>query len=312
MKKKNTGNKRYRDENEKQKTSKKKYKKEYITELAKSLKGLKKDFDTYKNNALINYKIIDEKIEVLKREIFDIKRENIDIKRDIMNMKRDNMDIKRDNMDIKNDIMDIKRENMDIKRDIMDIKRDNIYLNNKNKFFEIKITSNRHEIDKLNSKVQKLQKDFADFEKFYFPDRLRKLLKVMLKYIIEKYYKHYMIYDKSERKLLFFKVPKIPMKLKATNAQIISSLNELLGKIFIICKIKDNCIHFYDPRTIFNDSFKKEFIVFKDYTYFCHSLDISEDAQKILFYFIPEIYFTKINNYTIEENISNILDKIDD
>lgn len=101
------------------------------------------------------------------------------------------------------------------------------------------------------------------------------------------------------------------MLLKATNKKIIISLNELLRKIFIIWKIEDNCIHFYDPRTMYNDSFKKEYIVFDDYEHFCNSLNISQDAQKILINFIPEKYFTKINNYTFEENISNLLDNLD-
>lgn len=62
---------------------------------------------------------------------------------------------------------------------------------------------------------------------------------------------------------------------------------------------------------MYNDSFKKEYIVFDDYEHFCNSLNIFQDAQKILINFIPEKYFTKINNYTIEENISNLLDNLD-
>ena len=163
----------------------------------------------------------------------------------------------------------------------------------------------------MESKIQKLQRDVNDLESFYFSARLRKLLKTMLKYIIDKYYKSYMKYEHFEKKLYFIKVPKIPAILKATNEDIIFSLNELLRKIFTICKIKENVIHFYDPRTMYNESFKKKFIVFDDYENFCSNLGISQAAKRILINFIPEKYFTVIDNYIYEENISNLLNNLD-
>lgn len=213
MKGKFIGNKRnIIGQKEKQKSSKKTYIKEYtydnsITELAEAIKGFKKDFDTYKNIRLFKYMCFEKKIEMLN--------EKIDI------LSKDNMDLKRDNLDLKRDNMDLKRDN-------------NKYLKKKNEFLEIKRNSNKHRILQLDSKVQKLQQDITNLKTFYFSDQLIKLLKVMLKYIIEKYYKFYMIYDKFEKKLYFYKVPKIPVLLKATNKKIIISLNELLRKIFII------------------------------------------------------------------------------
>lgn len=192
----------------------------------------------------------------------------------------------------------------DLTANIQYLETGNNYLQSKNIELQIKLKDQEKTIRYLKQKVNEL-------DEFHFSAKLRKLMKNLLGFIIDRFYPDYIKYDRINDKIYFFDSPIITdiFYLDKTR-KTIQALNKLLEIIFSSAKEKDFVIHLIDPRAMNNKFFKRNFYVFKNENEFFSFFNIPEDYRNILVQLIPREYFTIIDNVTFEVNIKELMNNI--
>ena len=80
-----------------------------------------------------------------------------------------------------------------------------------------------------------------------FQSKLRKLLKILLEYIIDNYFKSDMIYNQNRNLIYFIKAPE-RYSLKYPQHLVIKALNNLINIAFYTSKKSDYIIHFVNQK----------------------------------------------------------------
>ena len=135
----------------------------------------------------------------------------------------------------------------------------------------------RRKIEECNKRIsylednnKKLKDENEPLSDFILKAKIRKLLKNLLEYLLNKYYIQYMKYDDKENKVKFHSSPIFIFGEK--DEKIIKALNEILNVIFIKSKEYDHTIHFVDVLAKFNKKFRKKFKFSRILQVFSHIL----------------------------------------
>lgn len=154
---------------------------------------------------------------------------------------------------------------------------------------ELKINNLQKEVRALNCQVKKLNE-------YCFADKLRKLSKKLIEYIIKNYYYSYMESNTYSKRIYFVKAPKLSQLYWAKDKDIINALNKMLQQLFSKAKSKDFIVHCFDAMTNKDKSYKKIDSVFKNKNEFFAFFDINGNDKIILDEIFPEKYLTIIDN----------------
>ena len=255
----------------------------------------------YKNEIFITeLAAIQKRVGILEKKVRILQKDNEGLKKDIEGFKKDNEGLKKDNEGLKKDNVKLER-NKEMQQKYIEKLENDLKMN--------KIDTQKN-YRKLKDKIDLLEKKVIDLGEFHFSAKLRKLLKNLIGYIINRFYPHYMIYKEYKeniKRVYFVKAPRFPYNLEwAKDEEIIDALNRLLEFLFPIAKEKDCIINFFDIRAEKKSQYKRIFNVFKKPEDFFRYFNISHFDRRILIELIPEIYFTQIDNISFEINIKEI------
>ena len=194
----------------------------------------------------------------------------------------------------------------------------------KQKLEEQKLAHKRLEIDNLRLqksfneiismennlliKVDLLQDQVKELNEFHFQAKLRKLVKKLIEFLFDEFYPDYMFYNIITKKMKFYRFPIFRFGFKRNDEnKIIDTLNDLLDKIFARAKNNDCIVHFVDPRTEKDATFRRYIWVFKEDYYFFEHFEIDEIERHILLKIIPREYFMKIDNFKFDKSIKELI-----
>ena len=194
----------------------------------------------------------------------------------------------------------------------------NDYLNKKFEFFQKQIDDLKEQngkeqilLQNLERKIETLNSQVKELNEFYFTDKLRKLLKKLIQFIINNYFDSYMKYNKSTKRIYFVQAPRPTIHLNMLkDGDIIDALNRILELSFSKVKSQDFIIHFIDKRTNKDNSLKKTYQIFKNKNEFFDYFNISEKDKVILNEIFPEEYLTLIDNSSFYINIRRLINVV--
>ena len=237
--------------------------------------------------------------EKLYKEINKLKKYNARLNNKINDLKKQNS---RQNKTIallkyKTRRQDEKITKFEIENGIKEGKIIRLEINNerqKEKIIKLEINNERQQekIISQGNKIRDLEDKVKSLSIYVFKEKLRKLLKKLLEYIVKKYF-HFIRFNKHENKIYFKFAPYIS---GLTEYEIITALNSMLKVIFHNITLNNYIIHFVDEQAFFNESAKKDIKVFSKSENFFEYFHISMLHEKIIKELIPEHYFTTINN----------------
>ena len=175
--------------------------------------------------------------------------------------------------------------------------------------------------NRLLLKINELKSQVKDLDDFHFQVKLRKLIKNLLEYLINKYYQKFMTSNIITHKLEFIRAPIIKIKeiveeeeeeekednLASTNDfQIIEALNRFLRLLFKQAKDGDYVVHFVKLNAERNSYERRYIKVFGNSTEFFSHFKINKKDQNILVKIIPSTYLTEIDNFRFDKNIKEL------
>lgn len=244
-----------------------------------------------------------------KKDIHDLNNHIHDLNNHIHNLNNHIHGLNNRIYDLNHHIINIESENENYKKDINYLSKNIDKLLEEKKVLKSKIYKNENDIDELLLKIKDLEKKVLDLNKYAFSAKLRKLLKKLLEYILQKYFKTCMYYNTDDKQLSFIKVPQI-LKIYGENERdCLNALNTILDIIFHYSKSSDYILHVVNEQVIKKKAIKKTIEVFPKYEDFCEYFKITPKQEKILITVIPEKYFTKINDADFEEKIPILISK---
>ena len=157
-------------------------------------------------------------------------------------------------------------------------------------------------------KVNLLGDQVKELNEFHFQAKLRKLVKKLIEFLFDEFYPDYMFYNIITKKMKFYRFPIFRFGFKRNDEnKIIDTLNDLLDKIFARAKNNDCIVHFVDPRTEKDATFRRYIWVFKEDYYFFEHFEIDEIERHILLKIIPREYFMKIDNFKFDKSIKELI-----
>ena len=230
-----------------------------------------------------------EKFQLFQKQLDELKDQK---KAD--DLKINNLEKKVDNL-IKDNV-NLKKDNVNLKKDNDNLKKDN----------ELKICELRQKVKALDVQVKEL-------DKYFFADKLRKLSKKLIEYIIKQFYFSSMKSMKygSVKRIYFVKVPpNFPHLNCAKDTDIIDALNRMLELLFSKAKSNDLVIHFFDAKANQDDSLKKKYSVFKNKDEFFRYFNIIGKDKIIIDKIFPEDYLTIIDNTSEDISIKSLLNVV--
>ena len=255
---------------------------------------------TKRNTILEEINKLKYKNEIFITELAAIQKRVGILEKKVRILQKDNEGLKKDNEGLKKDDVKLER-NKEMQQKYIEKLENDLKMN--------KIDTQKN-YRKLKDKIDLLEKKVIDLGEFHFSAKLRKLLKNLIGYIINRFYPHYMIYKEYKeniKRVYFVKAPRFPYNLEwAKDEEIIDALNRLFEFLFTIVKEKDCVIPFFDIRAEKKSQYKRIFNVFKKPEDFFRYFNISHFDRRILIELIPEIYFTQIDNISFEINIKEI------
>ncbi len=251
-----------------------------------------KDFINIYEKEKTNYKKLENKIFKLEDKIQDM---NFDI--DYLRLKN-NADFSMFNYEINKILFEQKNNNNKIK-----------YL--ENKVYKLENEYHKLYIEMNNKKKENkaLQEEIKEIKDFQFHGKLRKLVKKLIEYMIEKYYKNYMEYNRHDNILFFIDLPeKLFLNLnKSYKRYTINLLNKMIEKICIKKKRSDNVIHLFNPKVFQKPELLKKYTVFNNHDEFFKYFGMKKDEGDVISNIIPKKYFTKIDNSSMDETIFKLI-----
>ena len=308
---------------------------EKIDELKSSVESLKKDnhfleikvFNLENNNISMQKEREDDHktIWALKNEreddhkiIWALKNEREDDHKTILALKKGREDdhktilaLKKGREDDNKTILALKKGREDDHKIILALKKGReddhkiiLALKKENVFLQDQIDELKNEKDINTVRIYNLEKEVKNLSSYAFSGKLRKLLKNLLNYLIT-YFKKNMKYDENQNKLYFTESPNSKNDIDSVKA-----LNSILDIIFNHSTKSDHIIHYVDRRASINKDYIKNITVFKNSSEFFDYFNISKKEGIILLKYIPERYFTTINNANFESRIPDLLSKL--
>ena len=156
-------------------------------------------------------------------------------------------------------------------------------------------------INEQNYHVQEeiglLKKEVKELKEFQFSVKIRKLLKNLLNYILDRFCPNYIKYDLKTKHIKFNTAPKCSTALvNIKDKDIIGALDRLLKLLFSKAKEKNYKVHFISKKALENKSFREDLVVFESSNDFFNHFYISNNDRNILKILIPEYYFKCIDN----------------
>jgi uncharacterized protein YihD (DUF1040 family) len=254
-----------------------------------------------------NQKIFLEKIDELKSSVESLRKDNrlLEIKvfnlqkwreddhKTICALKKEREDdhkticaLKEEREDDHKTICALKKEREDDHKTIWDLKKERVFLQDQ-------IDKLKKEIDISTLHIYNLTKEVKNLSSYAFSRKLRKLLKNLLHYLIT-YFKKNMKYDQNQNKLYFTESPNL--KDEKDDIDSVKALNSILDIIFYHSTKSDHIVHYVDTKARINKAYIKNITVFKNSSEFFDYFNISKKERNILLRYIPEKYFTTINN----------------
>ena len=237
--------------------------------------------------------------EKLYKEINKLKKYNARLNNKINDLKKQNSRQNKtiDLLKYKTRRQDEKITKFEIESGIKEGKIIRLEINNerqREKIIKLEINNERQQekIISQGNKIRDLEDKVKSLSIYVFKEKLRKLLKKLLEYIVKKYF-HFIRFNKHENKIYFKFAPYIS---GLTEYEIITALNSMLKVIFHNITLNNYIIHFVDEQAFFNESAKKDIEVFSKSENFFEYFHISMLHEKIIKELIPEHYFTTINN----------------
>ena len=161
----------------------------------------------------------------------------------------------------------------------------------------------------IEKKVDNINKKIEHLKKFEFEEKLRKLLKNLIEYILNKYFDDYMNYDEIKNEVFFYRSPKY-IKGQTVDT-IIKALNSILRIFYYDTNERDNWDYFVDQEeqeVKFGNQYHKKEKLFKSSRDFFRYFDLSQ-YENILNQIIPEEFLTTIDNFNFEIKIANLINK---
>lgn len=251
-----------------------------------------KDFINMYEQEKTNYKKLENKIFKLEDKIQDM---NFDI--DYLRLKN-NADYSMFNYEINKILFEQKNNNNKIK-----------YL--ENKVYKLENEYHKLYIEMSNKKKENkaLLEEIKEIKDFQFHGKLRKLVKKLIEYMIEKYYKNYMEYNRHDNILYFIDLPKnLFLNLnKSYKRYTISLLNKMIDKICIKKKRSDYVIHLFNPKVNQKPELIKKYTVFNNHDEFFKYFGMKKSEGDIISNIIPKKYFTIIDNASMDETIFKLI-----
>ena len=198
-----------------------------------------KDFQKKKYNTKLSKKVMG--ISSKKKEIKSIinqKEESIDIKGDISRPINNRI--------ILEEINQLKYKNAIFEKNFSEVQKENINLK---KYIEQLKNETQKNCNILLNKIDFLENQVKELQEFHFSAKLRKLLKTLIRFIIEQFFPTYMKYQEESENIFFFKPPRFPYNLDfGKDKEIINALNGSLKLLFSTDKEKDSVIHFVEQK----------------------------------------------------------------
>ena len=223
-----------------------------------------------------NQKIFLEKMEELKSSVESLRKDNRFLKIKIFNLENNNISMQKEREDDHKKIWDLEKEIEDDHKKIWDLKK--------------QIDELKKEKDISTLHIYNLTEEVKNLSSYVFSGKLRKLLKNLLNYLIT-YFEKNMKYDQNQNKLYFTESP-----ISKDDIDSVKALNLILDIIFNHSTKSDHIIHYMDRRASINKDYIKNITVFKNSSEFFDYFNISKKERNILLKYIPEKYFTTINN----------------
>ena len=245
---------------------------ETLNELKSSVESLRKD------NLSLNLKVFN-----LENDHKTMKSEKEAFKKIIEDDHKIICTLKKEGKDVQQKICLLEKEGKNAKQKICSLEKERVFL--QDQIDELKM---KKDIDK--ECIYKLEEEIKSLSSYAFSGELRKLLKNLLGYLI-KYFKENMIYDIDQSKLFFIKSPYSKNDIDSVNA-----LNLILDIIFSQSTKSDRIIHYVNRKATINKAFIKNITIFENAKAFFDYFSITEKDGNILLKYIPERYFTTIDN----------------
>jgi len=269
----------------------------------------KKKTDTKKKSS-IKLSEKEEKNIIGGKEI-DILNEIQKLNREINNLKNNNERQEKDINILKNNNKRLVDKNKKLEKNINALEDKNKKLEKNINALEDKNKKQEKNINALEAQNKRLDNEVKDLKKFLFSAKIRKLLKNLIEFIVNKFYPNHIKYSRSDKKIFFISAPRTLSTLKwAKEQEIVNALNRLLELLFSHSKQQDYVIHFVEPRVTRNNTLKQIFYVFNNPEQFFEYFKISNDDRKILKEIIPHNYFTIIDNLKFEVNVKELINNI--
>ena len=237
-----------------------------------------------------NQKIFLEKIDELKSSVESLRKDNRLLEIKVFNLQKWRED------DHKT-ICALKKEREDDHKTIRNLKKERVFLQDE-------IDQLRKEKDINTLHIYNLTEEVKNLSSYAFSGKLRKLLKNLLNYLIT-YFEKNMKYDQNQNKLYFTESPNL--KDEKDDIDSVKPLNSILDIIFYH---STKNVHYVDTKARINKAYIKNITVFKNSSEFFDYFNISKKERNILLRYIPEKYFTTINNANFESRIPDLLSKL--
>ena len=237
-----------------------------------------------------NQKIFLKKIDELKSSVESLRKDNRLLEIKVFNLQKWRED------DHKT-ICALKKEREDDHKTIRNLKKERVFLQDQ-------IDQLRKEIDINTLHIYNLTEEVKNLSSYAFSGKLRKLLKNLLNYLIT-YFEKNMKYDQNQNKLYFIESPNL--KDEKDDIDSVKPLNSILDIIFYH---STKNVHYVDTKARINKAYIKNITVFKNSSEFFDYFNISKKERNILLRYIPEKYFTTINNANFESRIPDLLSKL--
>jgi chromosome segregation ATPase len=247
-----------------------------------------------------NQKIFLEKIDELKSSVESLRKDNRLLEIKVFNLQKWREDEKKEREDDHETIRNLKKERDDDHKTIRNLKKEKVFLQDQ-------IDQLRKEKDINALHIYNLTKEVKNLSSYAFSGKLRKLLKNLLNYLIT-YFEKNMKYDQNQNKLYFTESPNL--KDEKDDIDSVKALNSILDIIFYHSTKSDHIVHYVDTKARINKAYIKNITVFKNSSEFFDYFNISKKERNILLRYIPEKYFTTINNANFESRIPDLLSKL--